>query len=422
MRRRLLLFLGAVIVAVARPIRELRSSGQVLGVLPDVPGEILMVVLLFAYVVMCYLAAQKFSSLPGFIRRHPQLCLHAGFWVLVAALWMSSPKHRTMQTLLAGCALIMPLLLWRLGYMLFTAQRGKMRGTCFSDHLLYIWPVWGGTSVPYGKGLDYLNTVEAKTDEALARSQLAGIKLFGLALICAVGNGLIDGLVFGHDNGYRRLFGNISLGIPTTAEMMLKPNTFPVWAGWVSIYCDLFQRVLEWGVTGHVVIGFLRLGGFYVFRNTYKPLLAETIVEFWNRLYYYFKELLVTFFFFPTYARCFKQSPRLRMFAAVFAAAFVGNMYYHTVDAMTLVHADWQTNRGSAAPRFFYCFMLALGIYISMLRQQRRQRTTTPRPWQRRAMAIFGVWTFFAVIHIWSTKGPPFPERLKFFLGLFGIA
>jgi len=25
-----------------------------------------------------------------------------------------------------------------------------------------------------------------------------------------------------------------------------------------------------------------------MFRNTYKPLLAESIVEFWNRYYYYF--------------------------------------------------------------------------------------------------------------------------------------
>jgi hypothetical protein len=41
--------------------------------------------------------------------------------------------------------------------------------------------------------------------------------------------------------------------------------------------------------------------------------------------------VLVNFFFFPTFTRHFKKHPRLRMFAAVFMAAFVGNLYYHLI-------------------------------------------------------------------------------------------
>src|SRR6185369_2906206 len=92
---------------------------------------------------------------------------------------------------------------------------------------------------------------------------------------------------------------------------------------------------------GHLYIGVLRLFGFYVFRNTYKPLLAETVVEFWNRYYYYFKELLASFFFFPTFTRYFKTHPRLRLLAAVFAAAFFGNMYYHVIYSGLLFRGDW---------------------------------------------------------------------------------
>ena len=124
--------------------------------------------------------------------------------------------------------------------------------------------------------------------------------------------------------------------------MRARPGTHAVWIGWAAIYCDLFRRVLSLCVSGHVIVGYLRLCGFNVFRNTYKPLLAETIVEFWNRYYYYFKELLVNFFFFPTFTRYFKRNPRLRMFAAVFAAAFVGNMYYHVIEDESLVRGDWQ--------------------------------------------------------------------------------
>ena len=77
--------------------------------------------------------------------------------------------------------LALPFLLWRIGYMLMSGQRGRIAGTRFSDHLLYLYPVYGGTNTPYGKGIDHLARHEAQTDEALARSQLAGLKLLALA-------------------------------------------------------------------------------------------------------------------------------------------------------------------------------------------------------------------------------------------------
>ena len=58
---------------------------------------------------------------------------------------------------------------------------------------------------------------------------------------------------------------------------------------------------------------------------------SATLVEFWNRYYYYFKELLVRFFFMPVFMQLggkLRDWPRLRLFVAVFAAAFVGNIYY----------------------------------------------------------------------------------------------
>ena len=39
----------------------------------------------------------------------------------------------------------------------------------------------------------------------------------------------------------------------------------------------------------------------------------EPVVEFWNRFYYYFKELLVEFFFYPVYARYFRNHQRRRL-------------------------------------------------------------------------------------------------------------
>lgn len=419
-RRRLLLALGGVVIAVSDPLKEVRSIPRTFGFTPDTLGTVLVIVALAGFVLMWHGLARRFASWPAWCRRHPQLCLHAVFWAWLLVLWNVSLRNAPARTVLVGAALVFLLLLWRLGFMLMTAQRGKMTATRLTDHWFYLWPAWGGSAVPYGKGLDYLSACEARDTEALARSQLAGIKLFVLAAVCGAGKGLMDGLVFGEENAWRRALGGATLGIPPATEQMAAAVAFPVWKGWIAIYAELFRAVLALGAKGHVVIGYLRLAGFNVFRNTYKPLLAETIVEFWNRYYYYFKELLVHFFFFPTFTRYFKQSPRLRLFAAVFAAAFLGNMYYHVIKSPVFLQGDWAGVWSNFNPRLVYCFALALGIGLSMQREQQRPRGWV-RPPARRALAIFSVWTFFAFIHLWA-RGQATPgQRLHFLLGLFGL-
>lgn len=419
-RRRVVLALGGVLIAVSDPLKEVRSIPRTFGFAPDTLGAVVVVVALAGFVWGWHALARRFAFWPAWCQRHPQLCLHACFWAWLLALWNVTTDNVTARTVLFGAALMFPLLLWRVGYMLMTAQRGKMAGTTLADHWFYLWPVWGGSAVPYGKGLDYLSACEARDPEALARSQLAGIKLFALAALCGAGKGLMEGLVFGEDNAWRRACGGLTLAVPPTAELIGAAGPVPVWKSWVSIYAELVRAVLAWGAKGHVVIGYLRLAGFNVFRNTYKPLLAETIVEFWNRYYYYFKELLVHFFFFPTFTRYFKQRPRLRLCAAVFAAAFFGNMYYHVIKAPSFLRGDWAAVWAGFNPRLVYCFLLALGIWISMQREQRRPRGFA-RPPLRRALAIFGVWTFFAFIHLWARGSQPHGQRLHFLLGLFGL-
>jgi hypothetical protein len=159
-----------------------------------------------------------------------------------------------------------------------------------------------------------------------------------------------------------------------------------------------------------------RLFGFDVFRKTYKPLLAESIVEFWNRYYYFFKELMMEFFFMPIYLRYFRDWPMLRIIAAVFAAAFIGNMYYHLLQAKNpIIDGD------------VYCFLLAAGIALSMLRQQRlRGRPVIlTEPNERRCLPFAqncAVWTFFALINFWNvTSAASIAERGRLFLAIFGL-
>lgn len=425
-RRRLLLGLASLFVAARLPWKNLTQAKHWPDPAPpDRAGLVVLTLALFGFVAFCYVASRRFASLPAWVKRHPQTCLHAVFWVLLGVWWTTSPANPMLRTLMVGCAFVMPFLLWRVGYMILAAQRGKMAGSRFTDHLLYLYPTWGtGSNTPYGKGWDYLSANEARDETALAKSQLAGIKLLLLGALWAVASDLLKGVVLGKDNAYRHALGGISPPLPTVGALLdAPPGIYSIGQGWAALYVDLFQRVLGLASKGHLVIGWVRIFGFNVFRNTYKPLLAETVVDFWNRYYHYFKELLVNFFFYPAFTRYFKPHPRLRMFAAVFMAAFVGNMYYHWLSLESaLVSGSVRGMWAALQSRLFYCALLTIGIYLSMRREQKKGGKRPNRPGWRRVPAIFGVWTFFSIIHIWALKDQtPFVERLQFFLGLVGL-
>ncbi len=145
----------------------------------------------------------------------------------------------------------------------------------------------------------------------------------------------------------------------------------------------------------------------------------------WSRFYYYFKELLVDFFFLPTYVRWSRARPRVRMLAATFAAAFAGNLYYQLILAgEALVAPDLGGIAADLAPRVVYSALLAAGIYVSLLRQQARRGRPGGAPGGlRRWRAIAGVWTFYAVIHLWNLRaeGLGLGPRTAFFLWLLGL-
>jgi hypothetical protein len=420
-RRRALLALAALWVVVKRPLRDLAPAIELRS--PNRPTAAAVVILLcLAIVVVMYLVARRFPALPAVVRARPQLWLHGLFWALVLACWLL-PKGRGVGRLaLAGLVLALPFLLWRIGYMLMSGQRGRIAGTRFSDHLLYLYPAYGGTNTPYGKGIDHLARHEAQTDEALARSQLAGLKLLALAWIYDRGLELMAGLIHGQPSG---LLGAYGLGLPRLETLMPMGARVPWLTAWAAVYAELISDVLKLAVRGHEIVGVLRVFGFNIFRNTYKPLLAPSLVEFWNRYHYYFKELLVEFFFFPTYVRRFRKSPRLRMLAATLAAAGFGNLYYHLLlqDAFMLT-GRWAALHPWIETRALYCLILALGIYVSMRREQQRRGTPAAAPAGSavRLRRIAGVWTFFALIGIWGEAGTAsFAQRADFVLALFGL-
>ncbi|MEO6624591.1 MAG: hypothetical protein ABIN37_07150 [Burkholderiaceae bacterium] len=424
-RRRTLMSLAALGVGVVTTLRTM-AHNKGLPVPTGALGLALLVLAQFSLLALVFWSAVRFAALPPVLRRHPQWALHGMYWGVLALLGLTTPSGGLWRAVVFGLAILFPLLIWRCGYLLMAGQHGRMQGSMVADHLFYLWPPYGGSNTPYGKGLAYLAQFEARSTPELARSQLAGLKLLLLAVFWRLVLTAFEGLVYGPGNGLTRALGGLTLGVATLPSLLAQVAPRPVTVSWASIYCALFEDVLRLAVKGHLIIGVLRLCGFNVFRNTYKPLLAESVVEFWNRYFYYFKELLSTFFFMPTFTgwgKRLRRWPNLRLAAAVFAAAFVGNVYYHVIkESEALAQGGWLDVMLAHRSRMFYCLLLALGIFVSMLREQRRRGQALTDGVARRSMRIFGVWTFFALISIWNADGgAPFMRRLGFAGGLLGL-
>ena len=424
-RRRTLLAAGALWVCF-RKTREMLGESE-LPVPRDRVGLILVLAVFLGLSWLIFRAGTRYASLPRWVRSHPQLTLHDIYWNLLVVLWNTAPEAGLWRQVFVAVGLMFPFMLWRFGYVLMAGQFGRLGDTRFTDHFLVLWPYYGGTNTPYGNGFGYLSRSEAKDNEQLARSQLAGIKLLLLAGVLKILTELLFALVYGAGNELTEKLGGHTLGIPRLAGLVAGGGTkAQLWQSWAAVYCELFFQVLRHAAKGHVIIGILRIFGFNIFRNTYKPLLAESIVEFWNRYYFYFKELMANFFFLPTFTRLgsrLRNWPKLRLMVAVFAAAFVGNTYYHLLNVeLNMVTGAVFETLYSQRSRIFYCFLLALGIFVSMLREQSRGGRA-PAPGLHRVKRILGVWTFFGLIFVWHGPGTiDFVTRTRFFFSLFGLA
>lgn len=421
-RRIELLAFGSLVVLYQRLPAAVQSSGPLTTV---AMGAILLLI------AACYQAAIHYDDLPSFVRRNAILLLHAGLLGGVVSLWAIVRWHGGLGAGagVAALAAPVPFLLWRLSYLILAGRRRAAQKSRFIDHLMYVLPLWGGTVTPYGKGYEYLTQHNADDTLALARSRVAGFKLLLLSVLWTKVGSLFA--LITSEGGLRlpaRLGGG-AIAIPSLENAIAaSPGTFSFVERWMAVLVGLLVAVVTLAASGHAIIGVLRLFGFNVFRNTYKPLLATTILEFWNRYYYYFKELMVQFFFFPAFVRTATRRIEVRLALATLAAATFGNFYYHVVyDYRAFFGAGSEQALNALGGRFIYCAILGVAVAWSMLRERRnrgKRDAAARKPYWRTVRAIAGVWLFYGLLHIWNVgrHSLTVEERATFLLGLLGGA
>jgi hypothetical protein len=298
---------------------------------------------------------------------------------------------------------------WFLGYALVDARARD--GDSVGLQLGTFHPFWGSTTTPVPKGASYLRRIECKDPQALAVTQLKALKLLAWAGILYISSRLFVGIA------------HVALPIPSyqvAFNSFVASTPFPWYVCWLALITVFVENLLSLCVWGHTVIACCRMAGFRALRNTYRPLEARTIAEFWNRYYFYFKELLVDFFFYPTFFRWFKPHKRLRLAAATFMAAGFGNMFFHFIRDIGYVATFglWQ-----AVIRYHvyavYCLILSGGIVVSQLRNKAPRRTA--RWFEAPLFQRLGVVLFYCLLQVFDDTGRshPITTHLAFLLHLF---
>ena len=273
-------------------------------------------------------------------------------------------------------------------------------------------PFWSPGYLPFGKGAAFLRKSLSKTPAELAVTQLKGVKLLLWANALFA---LRDALVW--------LF-NDTLQIPRLGQALDafvggQPHPLPIcWAALILSTAKLSLQVAMWA---HLFIGIARLAGYRLPRGSWRPLESRTLMDYFNRFHYYFKELLVDLFFVPTFFKVFRNHQRLRMFFATFMAAGVGNALWHFVRDIDLV-----STLGPAAALetyssyLVYSAVLATGVGLSQVRANLGFR---PSPTMAgRLLSFMCVWSFVTCLHIFgdASRDHTLRERTSFLISLFG--
>jgi hypothetical protein len=384
------------------------------GIAGQVNQPLLFVAMLALVFVLCCALLHFWHRIVAiaFFRRST-LCLMAGF--LAVVLVAQSPIAAGMPRVLLW-SFLMTLLpyLWFLGYAL--ADTGIRERTPFWRHLGVFHPFWGSTLTPFGKGISYLRKFEAKTPEELAVTQLKGLKLAVWTLLLATCLNYFTALV----HRYFQL-----PAFDDTFSQYLAGTGYPRYICWTSLAAFFVEDMLTISIWGGVIVASARMAGFRLLRNTYRPLEATTLAEFWNRYYFYYKELLVDHFFYPTFFRYFRNHRKLRMFFATFAAACVGNLLFHLIrDIHFIAELGLRKALVGEQSHAFYTFVLAIGVAASQLRP-RDKEPSRGSLLRGRIIPCMWVAAFFCILHVFDApldREHSIWQRGQFLFHMVGIS
>ena len=373
--------------------------------------ELLAVGALLVLMGGLWLAMQHAIRRPdSLISRRPFLCMLA---VEIVLLVLSSPQvdHGLLRVLVWSMVVVFTPFVW-----FFPLAIADLRGREPSTPAMQMAvqrPFWSPSYLPFGKGAGYLRKHYSPLPREQAITQIKGVKLLLWANLLLLVSHLLAWVV------------SDQLSLPrfiNTIDAFIEGHPLPIATSWAVLVYGTFRYALQIAIWTHLFIGLARMAGYRLPRGSWRPLESRTLMDYFNRFHFYFKEILVDLFFIPTFFKVLRQHPRLRMFTATFMAAGVGNALWHFMADIHLIAVDgfWGAI-SSFGSYLFYCVVLAIGVGLSQVRASMGYRPSATLA--GRLYAFFFVWSFVVLLRVFSdrTRDHTFEQRLRFLLSLFGL-
>jgi hypothetical protein len=358
-----------------------------------------------------WLAMQHAISKPdGLLSRRPFVCMLA---VEVALLVLSAPQvdHGLLRVLVWSMLVVFTPFVW-----FFPLAIADLRGRAADPPAMQMAvqrPFWSHNYLPFGKGAGYLRKHFSPLPREQAITHIKGVKLLLWANLLLL---LSQALTW---------FFSDYLALPrliNAIDAFVEGQPLPIATGWEVLIYGTFRYALQIAIWAHLFIGLARMAGYRLPRGSWRPLESRTLMEYFNRFHFYFKEILVDLFFIPTFFKVFRQHPRLRMFTATFMAAGVGNALWHFMADIHLVAVEGLWGAISSFSSYlFYSFVLAIGVGLSQVRASMGYRPSATLA--GRLYAFLFIWSFVVLLRVFSdgTRDHTFEQRLRFLLSLFGL-
>lgn len=350
----------------------------------------------------------------GFVGSSPRLALLGIFGAALGAALLTPAGG--VSVVLWSLVAALSACLWIFSF----ALTDRAEGSPWSNAAMFFsfFPAALASTTPFFKRPSAMRRMAAKNAEERAIIQLKGLKLLAWSFLLSLVWGTLD-----------TLWG--AVGIPKLTDAIAASSAHhpPAWyLCWASLLAGFVDAVLRTAIWGDTVVAGCRLAGFKLLRNSYRPLESRTVVDFWNRYYYYFKELVADFFFYPVYMRCFKRHPRVRVLFATWVSVGLGVPLFHFVRDIDVVRqlGFWRALTGYHV-YLCYATMLSIGIGVSQIRKMGAPRTP-PGPggsfWRARVLPISGVILFFCFLQVFDElrRTVPIREHLLFLTRLAGWA
>lgn len=322
------------------------------------------------------------------------------------------------KQLLGGIGLVFAILILNsvffLSYEFANFEKRGLR--TFFERMTFALPFWQLSAfpiMPVLMGSQYANRIELHDREKILSTKHKAIKQ---ALILLVLN-LVINKIFQLLESKQIIFNIADLRLN---EMLKYQNTQTLWLSYGMQYMHfLFSEII---CSAGMIITMLWMLGYDVPNNTDHPHKALSVSDLMRRLYFYYNQMILSFFIMPTYSllKNIVENRKIRWFISVFWGVFAGGIIYGILRSLIRIDPMKTAYWPGLLGRSMYFGLLGLALAISTLKLYTIKEEDH---WLKKSSATIFVLFLYFIMFLSETKqySPSWIPKFLLFKKLFSF-